>query len=183
MERKQHAPAHDRGDETVERRWFVFRTQQHAEQRAAAHLARQGFEAFVPLHIRRIRHARRVGQVARPLFPRYGFVRLSLAADRWRAVNGTVGVQRLIARGERPAPVPAGVVEALQRQVDGAGVVPTAALRLFSRGEAVRVTDGLFADQLGIYERMTADQRVVLLLDLLGRTVEVTVPYAAVDAA
>jgi transcriptional antiterminator RfaH len=177
------SPADGSVAEAAARRWYVFHTQQHAERRAAAHLARQGFEAFVPLHVRRRRHARRIEQVAAPLFPRYGFVRLDLAADRWRSINGTVGVQRLIAGGERPAPVPVGIVEALRQRSDAAGVVPTSALRVFARGDKLRISEGIFSDHVGLYERLTADERVVLLLEVLGREVEIAVPYTAVDAA
>lgn len=144
---------------------------------------RQGFETFVPLHFRRRSHARRVERVAAPLFPRYGFVRLDLGADRWRSVNGTVGVRRLIAHGDAPTPVPVGIVEALQRQSDAAGMLPLAALRALVPGDALRIVEGAFADRVGVYERMTADERVVLLLDVLGRELEIAVPCSAVDAA
>ena len=68
-------------------------------------------------------------------------------------------------------------------QADRRGVVAPATLLLFERGDRVRIVDGAFADQVGQYDRMTADQRIVLLLDILGREIEATVPISAVDAA
>jgi transcriptional antiterminator RfaH len=165
------------------KRWHVAFTQPRAEAQAAWHLANQGFEPFLPLCRTLRRHARQVTAVARPLFPRYLFVAFDPERERFRAVGGTRGISHLVMAGDRPAPVPAGVVEALQAQADPFGIVPLASLALFERGAAVRITDGALAGQIGRYETLTPDRRVVLLLDLLGRQVTVEVPVYAVEAA
>ena len=41
---------------------------------------------------------------------------------------------------------------------------------------------GAFADQIGRFESVTDDQRVVILLDLLGRQVRTTVKLDAISA-
>ena len=164
-------------------RWYVAYTQPNAEWKAVAHLRRQGFEAYLPLCRAIRRHARRQEVVRRPLFPRYVFVGLDLAADRWRAVNGTVGVGRLVCHGERPAPLPDAVVAALRAGEDAEGLVSLSSLVLFDPGARLRVLDGAFAGKTGRYVAMSAAERVVLLFDLIGREVEVTVPIHAVEAA
>ena len=55
--------------------WYVAQTQANAENKAVAHLARQGFATYLPRYLKRRSHARRVDVVAAPLFPRYLFVR------------------------------------------------------------------------------------------------------------
>ncbi len=164
-------------------RWYVAYTQPNAEWKAASHLRRQGFEVYLPLCRGIRRHARRKEVVRRPLFPRYIFVGLDLAADRWRAVNGTVGVSRLVCYGERPAPLPGGMVAGLRAEEDTEGLVSLASLVLFDPGVRLRVLDGAFAGQTGRYVHMTEAERVVLLFNLIGRAVEVTVPIHAVEAA
>ncbi len=163
--------------------WYVAYTQPQAELRAARHLKRQGFDAYLPLCRRIRRHARREETVLRPLFPRYIFVSLDLDVDRWRSVNGTVGVSRLVCQGERPAPLPDGVVDGLRDGEIDEGVVPLSQLVLFDPGAQLRVLDGAFAGQIGIYQNITEAERVVLLFDLIGRQVRVTVPMHAVEAA
>ncbi|MCE2510442.1 MAG: transcriptional activator RfaH [Alphaproteobacteria bacterium] len=165
------------------KRWFVVRTQPQAEAKVAAHLRRQDFEVYLPRYAKTRRHARREERIAAPLFPRYLFVCLDLDRHRWRAVNGTRGVERLICHGERPAPVPASVIEDLKHQERADGLLAPASLVLFERGARVRLVDGAFAERVGIYERMTADQRIVLLLNLLGRELRLTVPLETIDAA
>jgi transcriptional antiterminator RfaH len=164
-------------------RWYATYAQPQSEARAERELRQQGFDVFLPLCRRLRRHARRSEMVLRPLFPRYLFVAIDLATQRWRAVNGTRGVVQLVRQGDRPAPLPAGVVEALRARADGSGAVPLDALSMFEPGRKLLVTAGPFAGHTGKYETMTSDERVILLLELLGRSVEVAVPLLHVDAA
>ena len=165
------------------KRWYVAYTQPQSERRAAANLLRQGFETYVPCHRKARRHARKTEFVQAPLFPRYLFVGMDLTTDRWRSVNGTFGVCQLICRGDRPAPIPEGTVEALRKREDADGCLAPASLMILQRGMRLRIVDGALVDRVGVYERMTADERVTLLLDLLGRQVEVAIPIHAVEAA
>lgn len=165
------------------KRWYAAYTQAQAELRAAGHLRRQGFDSYLPLCRRIQRHARREEAVLRPLFPRYVFVALNLDTDRWRSVNGTIGVSRLVCHGERPAALPDGVVEDLRISEIDEGVVPLSLLVLFDPGARLRVLDGAFTGQIGIYHDMTEAERVVLLFNLIGREVKITVPIHAVEAA
>ena len=164
-------------------RWYVAHTRPQAERQAVEQLRRQGFDVYLPCYRKLRRHARRREVVRAPLFPRYLFVAIDLDVQRWRSINGTLGVSHLICQGDRPAPVPEGVVERLRAREDGEGCVSLASLALFKRGARLRVLDGVFAGHSGVYERLTDAERVVLLLDLLGRRVKVTLPIHAVEAA
>lgn len=164
-------------------RWYAAYTQPQTEARAAQQLRNQEFSVFVPLCRRLRRHARRTEAVLRPLFPRYLFVAVDPDRQRWRSINGTRGIVHLVCQGDRPAAVPTGVVEALQARADSVGAVPLDALAAFERGRPLLVTAGPFAGHTGRYESLTPDQRVVLLLSLLGRSIEVAVPLLDVDAA
>ncbi|MGC2115668.1 MAG: transcriptional activator RfaH, partial [Pseudolabrys sp.] len=103
--------------------WYVVQTQANAENKAVAHLARQGFVTYLPRYLKRRRHARRVDVVAAPLFPRYLFVEIDMAAQRWRSIYSTVGVSRLVCNGEFPAAVPERVVELLRNREDTSGFI------------------------------------------------------------
>ena len=94
-------------------RWFVAQTLCHREQLAHLHLGAQGFRSFLPRFHKTVRHARSLREVITPVFPGYIFVVLNPERDRWRSINGTFGVARLVSAHQRPMPVPTGVVEAL----------------------------------------------------------------------
>jgi transcription antitermination factor NusG len=104
-------------------RWYVVHAQPRAESKAAFHLARQSYSVFWPRFAKVVRHARRRTETLAPLFPGYLFLSLDVSRQRWRSVNGTCGVVRLIMQGERPQPVPRGVVEALQIRTGADGVM------------------------------------------------------------
>lgn len=160
--------------------WYVVQSHPRAEETAERHLTRQGFTTYLPQYLRRRRHARRTDWIRAPLFPGYLFVAMNVARQRWRAVRSTVGVRDLVCHGERPAPVPRGIVEDIQHRADGDGLIEMAPETPFSSGEIVRVTAGALADQTGLFQCATDRDRVIVLLDLLGRQVEVTLPLETV---
>lgn len=150
-------------------RWYAVHTLPRLEATAAAHLARQGWDVFLPRIRETRRHARRVETIAAPLFPRYGFVRLDLARDRWRSVNGTIGVVGLVMGRDLPCAVPAGIVEDLIGAVDPDGFVNL--VHGFEPGDPVRVRTGPLAGQMGVLSSLDAKGRVEMLLSLISGTV------------
>ncbi len=163
--------------------WYAVHTHSRSEEKALAHLARQGFSAYLPRFLKRRSHARRRDLVPAPLFPRYLFVALDLGRERWRAVRSTVGVCDLVRAGDRPLPVPDGVVEEFQDREDENGFVVVGPASPVHKGEAVCITEGAHADILGLFECENGEERVIVLLNLLGRQVRARVPLAAVAAA
>ena len=165
------------------RRWYVVHTQPNHEWRADANLRRQGFETYLPLYQRSRRHARRTDTVERPLFPRYLFVALDLCVDRWRAVHSTFGVSDLVFGGETPLAVPEGIVEEIRSREDENGFVTLRLPAGVRPGSKIRLIDGIFAETMGLVERVNDQYRVSILLQLLGREVRVFVPAASIGAA
>ncbi|MBV8753435.1 MAG: transcriptional activator RfaH [Hyphomicrobiales bacterium] len=162
------------------RRWYVVHTQPNGEARADLNLRRQGFATYLPRYGRQRSHARRREVVKRPLFPRYLFVGLDLARDRWRAIHSTFGVNRLVLAGEEPLPVPESVIDEIRAREDDEGLVALGLPAGVGPGSRVRLVDGIFADAKGVLERIADDRRVAILLELLGREVRVFVSPASV---
>lgn len=172
-----HASALDYGPQ-----WYVAQTHPRAETKAAEHLTRQGFGVYLPHFRKKRRHARRIDEVKAPLFPRYLFVSIDVATQRWLSIQSTVGVARLICNGDVPAVVQPGIVDALRQREDEGGFIKLAP-RPFKLGEELRVLDGAFTGTLGLFEGMTDNERVTILLDLLGRKVRVNLDAESVAAA
>jgi transcriptional antiterminator RfaH len=164
-------------------RWYVVQSQPNAELKAVEHLKRQGFATYLPRYTKCRRHARRIEHVPAPLFPRYLFVGLDMAKQRWRSISSTVGVAHLVCNGEAPIPIAQDIINALKAREDERGLVRLQLGPNFRAGDKVRVLDGAFADCLGFFESMRDSDRVAILLDLLGRKVRVTVDVEGVAAA
>ncbi|MGH7064686.1 MAG: transcription termination/antitermination protein NusG [Stellaceae bacterium] len=163
--------------------WYAVHTQPHAETRARDNLLRQGYAAYLPRCRVYVSHARRRRVALRPLFPRYLFAGVDRAAMRLRPILSTFGVADIVRTGEEPAPVPDEILAAL-REREAAGLFdqldPARRLRL---GEMVRITAGAFEDMIGRLVELRDQDRVVVLLDLMGRAVRAQLGAAAVEAA
>jgi transcriptional antiterminator RfaH len=163
--------------------WYVVQTQVNAEAKAARNLLQQGFEIYLPRYLKRRSHARKVENVAVPLFPRYLFVSIDIATQRWRSVQSTYGVSHLVLNGSEPAPCVGSVIDSLKAREDANGFVKLDRRPKFAIGEKVRVLAGVFAENLGLFDGMADRDRVAILLDLLGRKVRVSIEADMVVAA
>lgn len=165
------------------RRWYLIHSHPHAELKASQHLRRQGFDPYLPRYLKQRRHARRLEKVPAPLFPSYLFAAVDMSRQRWLSIDSTVGVKRLVRNGNEPAVVPISIVEALRRREDANGFVQLDHRPTFSRGDKVTVLAGAFQDCFGLYEGMSGRDRVMVLLDLLGRKVRVVLAAEFIEAA
>ncbi len=164
-------------------RWYAVHTRPAAEAKAAEHLRRQGYEAYLPRHRRFVRHARRHIAALRPLFPRYLFVAIDRERMAWRPVLSTVGVAGMVTGGGEPMPVPHGVVALLQERERAGAFDDLSPARRIRPGERVRLREGPFAELVGRLADAPDDERVVVLLEFLGRTVRCEFAAAAIEAA
>ncbi|WFU18947.1 transcriptional activator RfaH [Bradyrhizobium sp. CB3481] len=163
--------------------WHVVQTHINAEAKAVINLGRQGFDVYLPRYLKRRSHARKIDTVARPLFPRYLFVAIDLATQRWRAIQSTLGVSHLVCWNGRPASVEGCVIGALKAREDENGFITLVRRHAFSPGDKVRIIEGAFIDSLALVEGVSDRERVAVLLDLLGRKVRVTVAADLIAAA
>jgi len=171
------------GAANAEPNWYVVHTQPNSERQAAEHIARQGFTTYLPRYLKKRRHARRVDVIAMPFFPRYLFVAIDVGQQRWRAINSTFGVSRIVASGGEIHPVMRGVVEAIKAREGPDGYLDYAApVARFKPGAPIRVVNGPFEACCGLFEALTEHERVAILLDLLGRKVRVILDAHAVEA-
>jgi transcription elongation factor/antiterminator RfaH len=157
--------------QTDHHRWFVVRTLANQERRAEQQLRQQDFATYLPLVQKSVRHSRKLRQVRAPLFPGYLFVRLDLTRQQWRTINSTYGVSCLIMAGERPLPVPAGIVESFIALTRSNGLIDfTPDLEL---GSDVRIVSGSLAGLVGRLASCHAKGRVHVLLEIMGQEVTV----------
>jgi transcriptional antiterminator RfaH len=162
--------------------WYVAQTHANAEFKAAGHLLRQGFSVYLPKYMKLRCHARRKEWVPRPLFPRYLFVGTGPENGRWRAIQSTVGISQLVGFGDYPVHVPRDVIDGLQAREDERGMVAMKAEARFKKGQAVKFVTGALSEQIGLFDCIDDKERVVILLDLLGRQIRVQAPIENVQA-
>jgi len=158
--------------------WFLVRSKPRQEAVALTHLARQGYESYLPLFATEKLVRRKTTVVQEPMFARYLFVRLDTSGQgqSWSPIRSTVGVTELVCFGSRPARVDAALITSLREREMAQQANPDA---LFAAGESVRITEGAFAGLEAIYQMNDAEGRAMVLLDLLSKPVAMTIDAAS----
>lgn len=160
--------------------WFLAGIRPNCSRAAQENLARQAFNTFMPMETVTRRTSRGFSDVRKPLFPGYIFVQTSLSDPRWRSINSTYGVTRLVSFGGYPSRVPVGFVEELRLRCDAEGrLIPNTE---FKPGDVVTVASGPFAQFLAEVESVAADRRVWILLELMGGKTKVLYPQEQLKA-
>ena len=154
--------------------WYAVQTKPRKEDLAEANLSRQAFEVFLP----RIKDARRRRghwqDVIDPLFPRYLFVKADLEKDNVAPIRSTLGVTGLVRFGSEHVPVPRSFIEGLMSETDKDTGITLRSPQVFNKGDKVRMVKGPFAGVEAIFEAVSGEQRVMILLELLNRQNVVT---------
>ena len=162
--------------------WYLIHTKPRQEKCALQNLERQGYTCYLPLwRVEKMRQGN-LAVADAPLFPRYLFIQLGLSgsAKSWSPIRSTTGVSRLVCFGIEPAKVDERLVAALRFHEARVQDQPR---RLFSPGERVKLTGGAFADIEGVYQISDGASRVIVLIDLLGKRVPLSVSPASLRKA
>jgi transcriptional antiterminator RfaH len=161
--------------------WFLVQTRPNADAIARRNLERQRFVTFQPLEQRtRVRRGRFVPE-RRPFFPGYLFASYPEPAAPWSVINSTYGVVRLVSFAGRPALVPETVIRSLREACDGENVIAFG--EDLAEGDRVEIASGSFAGFVGEVLSPTPNNRVLVLLDFIGRQTRVSLPATTVRPA
>lgn len=160
--------------------WYLVYAKPRQEKVAQVNLERQGYRTYLPMVSQpRRRNGRRIAVIA-PMFPRYLFIRLDRRSDDWGPIRSSRGVVSLVRFGQAAAKVPDRLIAALHAREDARGVqvLPPEEYRPGSR---VRITDGSFSGYQAIFLAKSGRDRVVLLLDVLGKHTRATVSADVIE--
>ena len=167
---------------TGSKQWYLVYAKPRQEELAKTNLERQGFETYLPLiRIARRRLGRRVIRIE-PMFPRYLFIRLDKIHDNWAPIRSTFGVSKLVRFGSEPTPVPDDLIKALHARDDRNGIQdrPLHDLKI---GEKVRIEEGPFMGYEGIFLAASSRERVIVLLNIVGKHAKATVDISKLGPA
>jgi len=155
----------------MSKEWFILQFKANSHQQAVKNLNRQGFETFLPLHNTTSRKASQFINTSQPLFPGYMFVTFDKAESKWHKINNTYGVLRLVTFNSILKSIPATFINNLMKRYDLSGkLLPMQKLK---KGDQVKVLNGPFANFIATVEEHETDQRIWVLMDLMGRKIKI----------
>ena len=161
--------------------WYVIRSKPRGESIAQTQLARQGFRVYFPRLLQPARVRGRWVDRIEPLFPRYLFLRADVEKQSLAPVRSTVGITEIVRFGNEYAIVPDQVVVDLMNRAEPETGLHRLRKPLYERGVHVRVSEGPFSGLEGVFECHEAEERVLILLEVLGRQTRVRIPVGQVE--
>jgi transcription antitermination factor NusG len=154
--------------------WYALRVRSNFEQRVSTALRGRGFEEFLPQYRSRRAWSDRIKEISLPLFPGYIFCRLN---PLYRLpILQTAGVIEIVGVGGQPYPVAEGEMAAIRRVL--AGGVSVSPWPFVRAGQRVEIHQGPLAGLEGILTSVKNEQLLLLSVDLLQRSVAVSIESA-----
>src|ERR1051325_2561341 len=149
-------------------RWYVIYTKPNEEDRVCRNLETLGVETFSPKQKKR-----QVNQFtgkavffARPLFPRYAFVRFDVE-KMLHNISYVRGAQKIISFNGMPLPVDDEIIELIQSRTAEDGFVRLD--DVLTPGDKVLINNGAMRGINGIFNQTMSDEsRVMILLNAVN---------------
>jgi transcriptional antiterminator NusG len=119
--------------------------------------------------------------VKRQVYPGYVLVQMHMSEESWFVVRNTPGVTRFVGMGNRPQPLSQQEVNVLLGRMEAEA--PKIKVN-FRAGQKVRITDGPFADFIGVVDKIDTERaKVVALVSFFGRETPVELDFLQVERA
>ena len=139
--------------------WYLIKTKPRQEKIAIKNLENQAYRTSCPMA--------KINNRLVVLFPGYLFVQLNEKTQNWSPINSTKGVSHFVKFGLNFAKVPTSVIEFIKTNQH----ITTEKLKnlyKFKSGDKIQITDGVFENYMAIFKCYKPDDRVILLMNLLG---------------
>jgi transcriptional antiterminator RfaH len=163
----------------MSKEWFILQFKPNAHVQAIKNLNRQGFATFLPLLENTSRKSSRFINATRPLFPGYMFIEFDRGKTDWHKINNTYGVSRLVTFNTFLKSIPSSVIDDLMNRCDRSGkLLPFETLK---KGDQVKILNGPFANFIATVEKHETEQRIWILINLMGRKTKLQTPSNALQ--
>ena len=142
------------------RNWYLIKTKPRQENVAINNLENQEYSTYCPTV--------RINNKNVVLFPGYIFIHLDKKKENWSPIRSTKGVVNFVKFGLNFAQVPDTVIELLKANqlINKEKLIN---LNKFKPGDKVQITDGVFKNCIAIFKSSKSEERVILLMNLLGQ--------------
>ena len=165
----------------MSKEWFILQFKPNSHLQAVKNLNQQGFETFLPLNDTTSRKASRFVINTKPLFPGYMFILFDKTEPKWRKINNTYGVSRLITFNSILKSIPTTFVEDLKRRCDLSDkLIP---LKKLQKGDQVKLLNGPFTNFIATVEKYETDQRIWILMDIMNQKTKILTCSNAIQAS
>jgi transcriptional antiterminator RfaH len=153
------------------RNWYLIKTKSRQEHVALKNLENQEYCTYCPTVT--IKNKKIV------LFPGYLFIYLDKEQENWSPIRSTKGVVNFVRFGLNFAQVPDSVIKFLKANE----LINKEKFNNFNRlmsGDKIQITDGVFKNCVAIFKSSKPQDRVLLLMNILGQQQSITINQESV---
>lgn len=163
--------------------WYVAYTKPRQEEVAQTNLARQDFQTYLPLFKTLKGTVHDAPQLTlEPMFPRYIFFKPGTQRQSIAAARSTRGVNALVSFGSRLAVIQDKGLEAIKLIEERRNQAGLQIISPFQPGRRVRLRNSALDGAEGLVQSVSA-KRVMLLMEILGRTKTIKVEHGQLELA
>lgn len=153
------------------RSWYLIKAKPRQEHIAIRNLENQGYTTYCP--------SVAINDKQIVLFPGYLFIYLDKEKDNWLPIRSTKGVVNFIRFGLNFAQASDSVIKFLKDNE----LINKEKYKNFNRfnsGDKVQITDGVFKNCVAIFKSPLPQERVILLMDILGQQQSISIKQESV---
>ena len=168
-------------------KWYVLHTYSGHEGRVTEtliqrvqtlHLEDRVFEILIPTQEKIQISSGKKANVTEKIFPGYLLVRMVMDEETWISIRTTPGITGFVGVGNKPTPISAAEVKSIQKFMT---ITAPKYKTTFSKGQAVKITDGPFSDLLGTIDQIDEDRgKIKVLVSIFGRETPVELDFLQV---
>jgi len=140
--------------------WYLLKTKPRQEKIAISNLRNQNYYVYCPSAL--------INNKNVVLFPGYLFIHLDEKVENWSPIRSTKGVLNFVRFGLNFARISDGIIEFIKSNER----LTSEKLKNLNKpipGETVQISDGVFKNYLAIFKSIKSDDRIILLLNLMGQ--------------
>ena len=142
------------------KKWYLIKTKPNQENTAIINLENQEYTTYCPIA--------KINKKNVALFPGYVFIYLDKHNDNWSPIRSTKGVINFVRFGLNFAQVPDNVIKYIRvKQANSEEKLKK--LSNFKEGDKVQITDGVFKNCIAIFKSYKSEERIILLMKILGQ--------------
>jgi len=153
--------------------WYMIQSKPRQEAIAEQNLLNQDFTVFHPKAL--------INNKTVSLFPRYLFIQLDDTSQNWTPIHSTRGVSNFVRFGLQFAKVRDDVIHYIKARHNQT-VDKVIELSSFKSGDKVQITEGAFEGCEAIFNSYNSDERICLLMNLIGKQHEIVLSTKSVVA-
>ena len=155
------------------KKWYLIKTKPRQENTAIINLENQEYTTYCPIF--------KVNKKNVVVFPGYIFIQLDKDTQNWSPIRSTKGVINFVRFGLNFAQVPEHIIEFIKtNELNTAEKLKN--INKFKSGDKVQITDGVFKNCVAIFKSFKSDERVILLMNLLGQQQMITIRQESLNA-